>query len=162
VNNAGAAVGAGALLALTPDDLARCFAVNLFGAIYCTQAAARLMGRSHGGSGGAIVNVSSEAARAGGSRIAAYAAAKAALNTFTLAAARELVPDGIRVNAVSPGLIDTDQHAGHSPDRRAALAASVPLGRFGRADEAAELILWLLSARSGYVTGTVVPVSGGR
>jgi NAD(P)-dependent dehydrogenase (short-subunit alcohol dehydrogenase family) len=120
------------------------------------------MARSRGGTGGAIVTVSSEAARFGGNRLAAYAAAKAGISTMTIALARELAAEGIRINAVSPGVIDTDQHAGQSAERIAGLLDSIPLKRMGRADEVAEAIMWLLSEKSSYVTGSILSINGGR
>jgi NAD(P)-dependent dehydrogenase (short-subunit alcohol dehydrogenase family) len=143
-------------------SLARVVAVNLLGAMHCTQSAALRMARSAGGSGGAIVHVSSEAARFGGNRFAPYAAAKAGINTWVIATARELAPEGIRINAVSPGIIETDQQADISPDRRAELMRSLPLGRMGSAEEVARSILWLLSDESSYVTGSILTVAGGR
>jgi NAD(P)-dependent dehydrogenase (short-subunit alcohol dehydrogenase family) len=162
VNSAGSTGGARPILELTPPMLQSIVATNLFGTIYCTQAAARRMARSSGGSGGAIVNLSSEAARFGGNHLAAYAAAKAGVNTFTVAIARELAAEGIRVNAVSPGVIATDQHAGNDAKRTASLLASIPLGRMGTAAEVARAILWLLSDDANYVTGSVLSIHGGR
>lgn len=162
VNSAGATGGARPFLELEPAQLQAVVAVNLFGTIYCTQAAARRMARSVGGSGGAIVNVSSEAARFGGNRLAPYAAAKAGVSTFTIAVARELAAEGIRVNAVSPGVIDTDQHAGNDAQRTASLLASIPLKRMGTAEEVAQAIIWLLTEEASYVTGSILPINGGR
>lgn len=162
VNSAGSTGGARSILELTPPMLQSIVATNLFGTIYCTQAAAARMARSSGGSGGAIVNLSSEAARFGGNRLAAYAAAKAGVNTFTIAVARELAAEGIRVNAISPGVIATDQHAGNDAQRTASLLASIPLGRMGTAAEVAQAILWLLSDDASYITGSVLSIHGGR
>jgi NAD(P)-dependent dehydrogenase (short-subunit alcohol dehydrogenase family) len=166
VNSAGATGGNRSFLDLDPGLLQSVVAVNLFGTFYCIQAAAQRMARSSGGSGGAIVNVSSEAARFGGNRLAAYAAAKAGVSTLTVALARELADEGIRVNAVSPGVIDTDQHAGQGTnqdaERRAGLVASIPLKRMGQAEEVAQAILWLLSDEASYVTGSVLSINGGR
>jgi NAD(P)-dependent dehydrogenase (short-subunit alcohol dehydrogenase family) len=162
VNSAGTAGSVTPLLELTPEQLQAVVAVNLFGTVYCTQAAARRMARSLGGLGGAIVNVSSEAARFGGNRLIPYAAAKAGVGTFTIAAARELAVEGIRINAVSPGVIDTDQHAGNDAQRNATLLASIPLKRMGTAEEVARAILWLLSDEASYLTGSIVPINGGR
>jgi NAD(P)-dependent dehydrogenase (short-subunit alcohol dehydrogenase family) len=120
------------------------------------------MARSRGGDGGAIVNVGSQAAKFGGDRLCAYAAAKAGLHTLTVSLARELAPEGIRVNAVSPGVIATDQQRGLPPQRLAGLQASLPLGRMGEPEEVAEAIMWLLSDSASYVTGAVLSVSGGR
>ncbi len=117
-----------------------------------------------GGAGGAIVNVSSRAAEIGGAgEWIHYAASKGALDSLTIGAAKELAPRGIRVNAVSPGLIDTELHArAGSPDRLTRLVGGVPMGRIGSADEVAEAVLWLLSPASSYITGVILPISGGR
>lgn len=162
VNGAGITGGAKPFLGLDPAQMQAIVATNLFGTFYCTRAAARRMARSAGGPGGAIVNISSEAARFGGNQLAAYAAAKAGVNTFTVAIARELAPEGIRVNAVSPGVIDTDQHAGISSQRRTDLLASIPLKRMGKPEEVAEAVLWLLSDEASYVTGSILSINGGR
>jgi NAD(P)-dependent dehydrogenase (short-subunit alcohol dehydrogenase family) len=162
VNSAGSTGGARPILELEPSMLQSIVATNLFGTIYCIRAAALRMARSLGGSGGAIVNLSSEAARFGGNRLAAYAAAKAGVSTFTIAAARELAAEGIRVNAVSPGVIATDQHAGNDAQRTASLLASIPLGRMGTAAEVAQSVLWLLSDEASYITGSVLSIHGGR
>jgi NAD(P)-dependent dehydrogenase (short-subunit alcohol dehydrogenase family) len=162
VNSAGATGGNRSFLELDPALLQSVVAVNLYGTFYCIQSAARRMARSSGGPGGAIVNVSSEAARFGGNRLAAYAAAKAGVSTLTVALARELADEGVRVNAVSPGVIDTDQHVGHDADRKAGLIASIPLKRMGRAEEVAQAILWLLSDEACYVTGSILSINGGR
>lgn len=162
VNSAGATGGVSSIIDMTPSLLQSVVGTNLFGTVYCIQAAARRMRRGAGGAGGAIVNVSSEAARFGGNRISAYAAGKAAVNTLTIAAARELAEEGIRVNAISPGVIDTDQHAGQSEERRGSLLASIPLKRMGTADEVATSILWLLSDEAAYITGSILSIHGGR
>ena len=162
VNSAGSTGGVRPILELEPPMLQSIVATNLFGTIYCIRAAALRMARSLGGSGGAIVNLSSEAARFGGNRLAAYAAAKAGVSTFTIAAARELAAEGIRVNAVSPGVIATDQHAGNDAQRTASLLASIPLGRMGTAAEVAQSVLWLLSDEASYITGSVLSIHGGR
>jgi NAD(P)-dependent dehydrogenase (short-subunit alcohol dehydrogenase family) len=122
------------------------------------------MSRRHGGAGGAIVNLSSAAARLGApGQYVDYAAAKGAIDTFTLGLAREVAADGVRVNAVRPGIIDTDIHAsGGLPDRARQMASQVPMQRAGTAEECAAAILWLLSQASSYTTGAVVDVSGGR
>jgi NAD(P)-dependent dehydrogenase (short-subunit alcohol dehydrogenase family) len=122
------------------------------------------MSTRHGGAGGAIVNLSSAAARIGaGGQYVDYAAAKGAIDTFTLGLAREVATEGIRVNAVRPGIIDTDIHAsGGQPDRAAKMAPLVPMQRAGTAEEVAAAIVWLLSDEAGYTTGAVVDVAGGR
>lgn len=162
VTSAGRTGGASALLDVGPDQLQQVIGVNLLGTFYCLREAALRMAKSRGGGGGGIVTISSEAARFGGNRLAAYAAAKAGISTLTIAAARELAEEGIRVNAVSPGVIDTDQHAGQSGERIAGLLNSIPLKRMGLAEEVAEAVIWLLSDKSSYVTGSVLSVNGGR
>jgi NAD(P)-dependent dehydrogenase (short-subunit alcohol dehydrogenase family) len=122
------------------------------------------MSRRHGGAGGAIVNLSSVAAKLGAAgQYVDYAAAKAGIDVFTLGLAREVAAEGIRVNAVRPGIIDTDIHAsGGQPDRAAQMAPLVPLQRPGTADEVAMAIVWLLSDEAAYCTGSVLDVAGGR
>jgi NAD(P)-dependent dehydrogenase (short-subunit alcohol dehydrogenase family) len=162
VNNAATSGGRMEILDLTPELLQEVFSSTLFGAFYCIQAAVARMARSRGGTGGTIVNVGSEAARFGGHRLSAYAAAKAGLHTLTVGLARELAPQGIRINAVSPGIIDTHQQQGRAPEQQQAVVASLPLGRMGTPEEVAQTILWLLSEGASYVTGVVLPVAGGR
>jgi NAD(P)-dependent dehydrogenase (short-subunit alcohol dehydrogenase family) len=141
------------------EDLERIVQVNLMGTIYCMRRAATDLRRA---GGGAIVAVSSEAARFGGNQISTYAATKAAINALVVGTARELGRHGIRVNAVSPGVVRTDALPSGDDAQRAALERSVPLGRAGRADEVAETILWLLSDAASYVSGAALPVSGAR
>lgn len=162
VNNAGIVDATASIAEMTPERLTRMFTVNITSAILAARGAVALMRR--GTAGGAIVNISSAAARLGsGNQFLDYAASKGAIDTFTLGLADELAPEGIRVNAVRPGLIDTDIHAkGGEPDRAARLAPNVPLRRIGRADEIAEAILWLLSDRASYVTRSILDVTGGR
>jgi 3-oxoacyl-[acyl-carrier protein] reductase len=157
VNNAG--VMEGGLLGLVPDaTIERAFRVNVIGAIHHVQAAARLMGRARRG---AIVNITSIQAVDGVPGQAVYAASKAALIGLTRASARELAPQGIRVNAVSPGIIDTDMIAFLGDAARAAAVASVGLGRIGAPADVAAVVEMLCSDAAGYVTGQVVGVDGG-
>ena len=142
----------------------RMWAVNLTGSLLCAREAVRRMSTRHGGAGGAIVNLSSAAARIGApANYIDYAASKGAIDTFTLGLARELAAEGVRVNAVRPGIIDTDIHAsGGDPDRARHSAGLIPMGRDGTADEVAAAIIWLLSDAASYSTGTVIDVTGGR
>lgn len=144
--------------------LQRMFAVNLLGPFLCAREAVKRMSTRHGGAGGAIVNLSSAAARLGSpGQYVDYAASKAAIDTFTLGLAREVATEGIRVNAVRPGIIDTEIHAsGGLPDRARQSAPMVPMQRAGTAAEVAQAIVWLLSDEAGYSTGAVLDVSGGR
>jgi NAD(P)-dependent dehydrogenase (short-subunit alcohol dehydrogenase family) len=138
--------------------------VNVTGAMLVAREAVRRMSTARGGKGGAIVNLSSVAATLGApGEFIWYAASKGAIDTFTVGLSREVAREGIRVNAVAPGLIDTEIHAaGGQPDRIARMAPTIPLGRAGTAEETAAAILWLLSEEASYVTGTIVRVSGGR
>jgi NAD(P)-dependent dehydrogenase (short-subunit alcohol dehydrogenase family) len=164
VNNAGVTEGFSKLEALTFEQLQRVFQVNVFGAFMCAREAVRRMGYSHGGKGGVIVNVSSRAAELGGSgEWIHYAATKGALDSLTRGLAKEVARDGIRVNGVAPGLIDTDLHAANGkPERVADMAPNIPLGRAGLPEEVADCVAWIASPGAGYVTGAIVPVSGGR
>jgi NAD(P)-dependent dehydrogenase (short-subunit alcohol dehydrogenase family) len=149
---------------LDAQRVRRMFEANVFGAFSCAREAVRRMSTRYGGSGGAIVNVSSAAARLGAAgQYVDYAAAKAAIDTFTLGLAQEVAGEGVRVNGVRPGIIDTAIHAsGGQPDRAWRLASTVPLARPGTADEIAAAIAWLLSDDASYATGAVLDVSGGR
>ncbi|QBK03839.1 SDR family NAD(P)-dependent oxidoreductase [Hylemonella gracilis] len=142
----------------------RMFAINVFGTLLCSREAVKRMSTRHGGQGGAIVNLSSVAAQLGGAgQYVDYAAAKGAVDTFTRGLAREVATEGIRVNAVRPGVIETDIHAsGGQPDRAQRMAGMIPMQRPGTAREIAQAILWLLSNEAGYATGAVLDVSGGR
>lgn len=162
VNNAAWPGPRTAILDLDPAQWEHVFRATLFGAFHCIQAAVERMARSRGGRGGAIVSVGSEAARFGGDRLAAYAAAKAGIHAMTLGLGRELAPEGIRINAVSPGVIATEGHRALPPEQRQRLETSIPLRRMGEPEEVAEAILWLLSDAASYVTGTVLPIAGGR
>lgn len=144
--------------------LQRVFATNAIGALLCAREAVRRMSTRHGGQGGAIVNVSSAAARIGSpNEYIDYAASKGAVDTLTIGLAKEVAAEGIRVNAVRPGLIYTDMHAdGGEPGRVDRLKASVPMQRGGHPDEVARAILWLLSEEASYATGTLLDLAGGR
>jgi NAD(P)-dependent dehydrogenase (short-subunit alcohol dehydrogenase family) len=164
VNNAGIVAPSSQLADMSAERMKRVFDVNVFGAFLCVREAARRMSKDRGGDGGVIVNLSSAAARLGSpNEYVDYASSKGAIDTMTIGLAKELGPQGIRVNAVRPGLIDTEIHAsGGKPDRAAVLGAQTPLGRPGTADEVAELIVWLLSDASSYVSGSLIDVGGGR
>jgi NAD(P)-dependent dehydrogenase (short-subunit alcohol dehydrogenase family) len=144
--------------------LQRTFAVNVLGSMLCAREAVRRMSTRHGGAGGAIVNLSSAASRLGSpGQYVDYAAAKGAIDVFTVGLAREVAAEGVRVNAVRPGIIETEIHAsGGEPDRAQRLAPQVPMQRAGSADEVAAPIVWLLSAEAGYTTGALIDVTGGR
>lgn len=144
--------------------LERMFRINTIGAFLCAREAVLRMSTSRGGQGGAIVNVSSIAARLGAPRqYVDYAASKGAMDVMTLGLAKEVAAEGIRVNAVRPGLIDTDIHAsGGQPDRLERLAPSVPMKRGGTPEEVANAIVWLMSDESPYTTGSLIEISGGN
>lgn len=164
VNNAGVLGQQCDLTQITPQRWAETFAVNVFGtAEACRQAVLRMSHR-YGGAGGAIVNVSSRAAQLGAPReFVDYAASKAAVDTLTRGLALEVAADGVRVNGVRPGIVDTGIHArGGDPDRAGRLGPQVPMGRAGLASEVAEAVAWLMSPAASYVTGTTLDVSGGR
>lgn len=164
VNNAGIVDVAARLDAMDLQRLQRMFAVNVIGSLVCAREAVKRMSTRHGGRGGSIVNLSSVAARLGGpGQYVDYAASKGAIDTFTVGLAREVAAEGIRVNAVRPGIIDTDIHAsGGQPDRARQLAPQVPMQRPGTADEVAQAIVWLLSDAASYTTGALIDVAGGR
>jgi NAD(P)-dependent dehydrogenase (short-subunit alcohol dehydrogenase family) len=149
---------------IDPATLERVLAVNVTGAFLCAREAVRRMSTARGGSGGAIVVVSSRAAALGSpGEYVHYAASKAAVDTLTRGLAKEVAGEGIRVNAVAPGLIDTEIHArGGRPERVARIAPTIPMERIGAAGEVAAAVLWLLSAEASYVTGAILDVSGGR
>jgi len=164
VNNAGI-VDVGARVAdMNLERLQRMWAINLTGPFLCAREAVKRMSTRCGGAGGAIVNLSSAAARIGSpNQYVDYAASKAAIDTFTMGLAKEVAAEGIRVNAVRPGIIDTQIHAsGGQPDRVAQIAPTLPMQRAGTAEEVAAAIVWLLSAQASYTTGSVLDVSGGR
>ena len=164
VNNAGMLQRQMRLDEMDAARLARVFAVNVTGSFLCAREAVKRMSTRYGGQGGAIVNVSSIAAKLGApNEYIDYAAAKGAIDSMTLGLAKEVAAEGIRVNAVRPGVIDTDIHAsGGEPGRVTRVSASVPMGRGGRAEEVAEAILWLASEKASYTTGALVDISGGR
>lgn len=164
VNNAGIVGRACRLDDTDPELLRRVFDVNVTGYFLCARQAVRRMSNRYGAAGGAIVNVASAASYiGGGGEWIHYAASKGAIDTMTIGLAREVAREGIRVNAVSPGLIETGLHAeAGMPDRVERLSPLVPMGRGGSANEVAETILWLLSSSASYVTGAIVPVTGGR
>jgi NAD(P)-dependent dehydrogenase (short-subunit alcohol dehydrogenase family) len=164
VNNAGVTGGFARVEAVTTESLTQVLGVNVIGTILCAREAVRRMSLRHGGTGGAIVNISSLAARTGGAgEWVHYAASKGAIDTFTIGLAREVANEGIRVNAVAPGLIETDLHTTNGePGRPARLAPTVPMQRAGTANEVAEGVLWLLSSAASYTTGTILEIGGGR
>jgi NAD(P)-dependent dehydrogenase (short-subunit alcohol dehydrogenase family) len=164
VNNAGILERQAGIADLTGERLQRVFATNVFGTMLCAREAVRRMSSAGGGAGGAIVNLSSMAARLGApNEFIDYAASKGAIDTFTVGLAREVATQGIRVNAVRPGLIHTEMHASAGePARVLRMQGAVPMQRGGTPAEVAEAILWLLSDAASYVTGTFIDVSGGR
>jgi len=164
VNNAGVVDLPARVDEMSLQRLQRMWAINITGTFVCTREALKRMSRRHGGPGGAIVNLSSAAARLGApNQYVDYAASKGAIDTFTLGLAREVAAEGVRVNGVRPGIIDTDIHAsGGLPDRAAQMAPSVPLQRAGTSQEVAAAIVWLLSDEASYATGTIIDVTGGR
>lgn len=164
VNNAGILWPHARFVDIKPEQLERTLAVDLAGGFYAAQEAARRMSTRLGGKGGVIVNVSSMAAKLGGSfECLDYGVAKGGMDTLTVGIAKELAGEGVRVNGVRPGLILTDIHAGAGePGRVARLTPTVPLQRGGTAEEVADVILWLLSDASSYVTGITIDIAGGR
>jgi NAD(P)-dependent dehydrogenase (short-subunit alcohol dehydrogenase family) len=164
VNNAGVIGAPTPIEAASGAHLADVFAANVFSMFFCCREATVRMSRRFGGQGGVIVNMSSAAARHGGlPNEAHYAASKGAIDSLTLALARELGPQGIRVNAVRPGLIDTAIHDAHGGKATIdALAPGVPLGRAGTVEEVAGSVMWLASGAAAYVHGALIDVSGGR
>jgi NAD(P)-dependent dehydrogenase (short-subunit alcohol dehydrogenase family) len=164
VNNAGITGGFSRLEDIEARTFEGVLSVNVTGATLCAREAVRRMSTSHGGAGGVIVNISSRAAQLGSAgEWIHYAMTKGAIDTLTIGLAREVARDGIRVNAVAPGLVETEIHsAAGDPARPERMAAGIPLGRAGKPEEVAEAVLWLLSPAAAYVTGTILPVSGGR
>lgn len=164
VNNAGIVERQSRVEAMDAGRLQRMFATNVVGAFLCAREAIRRMSTKHGGKGGAIVNISSGAARLGSpGEYVDYAASKGAIDTMTLGLAKELAEDGIRVNCVRPGFVHTDIHAsGGEPNRIERLRDSIPMKRGGDPEEVARAVLWLLSDEASYSTGAILDVTGGR
>ncbi|MGE0816295.1 MAG: SDR family oxidoreductase [Vicinamibacterales bacterium] len=164
VNNAGVVDRKARVDEMSPERLHRMFAINVIGSMLCAREAVRRMSTRHGGRGGAIVNVSSVAARLGSpDEYVDYAAAKAAIDAFTIGLAKEVATEGIRVNCVRPGIVETGIHAsGGQPDRLERIAPLVPMRRAGQPDEIAHAILWLLSGEASYASGALLDVSGAR
>jgi NAD(P)-dependent dehydrogenase (short-subunit alcohol dehydrogenase family) len=164
VNNAGIVDRSARVEEMSLARLKRMFDINVIGSFLCAREAVKRMSTRHGGAGGAIVNVSSAASRLGApGQYVDYAASKGAIDSFTIGLAKEVAAEGIRVNAVRPGLIETEIHAsGGLPDRVRDLQHQVPMQRGGTADEVAQAIVWLLSPEASYTTMSLVEVSGGR
>jgi NAD(P)-dependent dehydrogenase (short-subunit alcohol dehydrogenase family) len=164
VNNAAVLPHVGRVEASDAATLAELWRVNLTGVVLCAREAIKQMSTRHGGNGGSIVNVSSIGARLGApGTFVTFAASKGAVDTFTLGLAREVAAEGIRINAVRPGLIDTEIHASAGvPKQVAEFGPTAPIGRAGNPEEVAQSILWLLSDQASYVTGALLDVTGGR
>lgn len=164
VINAGIVAPSMPLAEMSAERMRKVFDVNVLGSYLCARESARRLSRDRGGRGGSVVIVSSVAGRLGAPfEYVDYAGAKAALDALTIGLSKELGPQGVRVNAVRPGLIDTDIHAsGGNPDRAHRLGGSTPLGRAGRSAEVGEAIVWLLSDAASYTTGAIIDIAGGR
>lgn len=163
VNNAGIAGGYGRLQSVTANSLATLWAVNITGAFICAREAIARMSTKSGGRGGSIINISSKAAVIGGAEEwVHYAASKGAIDTMTAGLSKEVATEGIRVNSIRPGLIESGFHLHATPGRVDLMAPVVPMRRAGTADEVAAAVLWLASAQASYVTGAFLDVSGGR
>lgn len=157
INNAGISGDRKKVEDMSPVEWEDIFKVNVFGTLLCSQQALKTLNR-----GGGIVNMSSQAAIFGGNMLTPYAASKASINTLTIALAREGAQKGIRVNALSPGIIETDQHKEHTPEKWREIINSIPLKRPGSGQDVAKAAFWLLSEESSYITGTIIPITGGR
>ena len=164
VNNAGVTGGFARVEEVSSAAIAKVLAVNVSGTILCSREAVRRMSTKRGGSGGAIVNISSIAARTGApGEWVHYAASKGAIDSFTIGLAREVATEGIRVNAVAPGLVETGLHAANGePGRLQRLMGTIPMGRAGLPTEVAEGVLWLLSPAASFTTGAILEIGGGR
>ncbi|MBV8602947.1 MAG: SDR family oxidoreductase [Candidatus Eremiobacteraeota bacterium] len=164
VNNAGITGGISRLENASAETMERVLAINVLGTMLCAREAVKRMSTKRGGAGGAIVNVGSRASQRGGAGdYVFYAASKGAVDSFTIGLGIEVAAEGIRVNAVSPGFIDTEIHArSGAPDRAKTIVPTIPMQRMGTAEEIAETVLWLLSPAASYVTGAILPVGGGR
>lgn len=164
VNNAGIVDMKARVDEMSAARLERMMRINVIGSMLCAREAVKRMSTLHGGEGGAIVNISSAASQLGSpGEYVDYAASKGAIDTFTIGLAREVAAEGVRVNAVRPGIIDTEIHAsGGQPDRIATIRGFVPMKREGKAEEVAQAALWLLSDEASYTTGGILNVSGGR
>lgn len=159
INNAGDNGGISTVDNISYETLQSVFSLNVFATFLCSREAIKRMKHNHGGN---IINISSEAGKFGGNQLAHYAASKAAINTFTIGCAREVATDNIRVNTISPGVINTEIHQDSPPERIAKLQSSLPMGRMGEPTEIAKTILWLLSDDASYISGAVIPVTGAR
>ena len=164
VNNAGVTGGFARVEEVSAAAIQKVFAINVTGTMLCAREAVRRMSTKRGGTGGAIVNISSRAAHTGASgEWVHYAATKGAIDSFTIGLAREVATEGIRVNAVAPGLIETGLHAANGePGRLQRLMGTIPMNRAGLPEEVAEAVLWLLSPAASYVTGAILQIGGGR
>jgi NAD(P)-dependent dehydrogenase (short-subunit alcohol dehydrogenase family) len=164
VNNAGVVDLVARVDEMSAERIERILRINVLGAFLCAREAIKRMSTRHGGRGGVIVNMSSAAARLGGAGLYVdYAASKGAIDTMTIGLSREVAREGIRVNAIRPGMIDTEIHADSGdPDRARKIADTIPAGRPGTAEEIANAVVWLLSDEASYVQGAILDVSGGR
>lgn len=162
VNNAGIPGPRLPISKIDKDVLDSLFDINVAGAFLCAREAVQRMAKCHGGPGGAIVNVSSQAAISGGHHLSAYAASKAAVSTMTIALANEMSGEDVRVNAVSPGVINTDQQDFSDSSQLSKAENNIPMGRIGTPEEVAALILWLLSPAASYIHGSIIPITGGK